>query len=96
VSCPICREESGHLKGFACRDVPGPVVRAAAKSIPRTRICESCAANLSSQPHEDWCPDIVKVARIATDDAGRRMEDALEAANIAGQAWLRARARRAA
>jgi hypothetical protein len=73
-----------------------PVASELPRRPPRTRICEGCGANLRDQPHDVRCPTLVQVKRLASDHEGRRMEDALEACNVAGQLWLRARARRAA
>jgi hypothetical protein len=96
MPCPICREESGHLSGYACADQIGPVVCEMPRRPPPSRICEGCGASLRDQPHDVRCPTLVQVKRLATDHEGRRAEDALERCNIAGQLWLRERARRAA
>jgi hypothetical protein len=93
--CAICNREPCR-DGCARFDLLAPAVSEAPRAIPRTRVCEGCGENLSTSPHGPRCPTLVRVTRLATDHEGRRMEDALEAANIAGQAWLRARARRAA
>jgi hypothetical protein len=91
MPCPICREESGHLAGYACCDLVGPVVREARSLPPPTRICEGCGASLRTQPHDLRCPTVVQVKRVATDHDGRRAEDELERCNVRGQAWLRTR-----
>jgi hypothetical protein len=91
VTCPICREESGHLTGYACCDLTGPVVREMPRRSPTPRICEGCGANLWAQSHDVRCPTLVQVTRLATDHDGRRAEDELERCNVRGQEWLRAR-----